>query len=168
MTDTPRNPGDHTSSDGQPSPRNPGSHTPWTGQPTPQNPGGSTPPAGGGQPPYGAGGPLQGPDGWQSPPPLGDPKAKGFFGALFDFSFNHFVTPIIVKIVYILVLVALVIGWLIAVITGFAQNVGIGLVFLIIGAIGVIVYLALIRMTLELYLSIVRMSEDIHHRLPRG
>ena len=33
---------------------------------------------------------------------------------------------------------------------------------LILGPIGVILYLALIRMTLEFYLAIVRMSQDIH------
>jgi hypothetical protein len=135
--------------------------------PTPENPSGGFPPAGG-QPPYGPSGPPQDPNGWSQPTPTGTPKSKGFFGALFDFSFNHFVTPIIVKIVYVLVLIALLIGWLIAVISGFTQNAGIGLLFLIVGAVGVIVYLALIRMTLELYLSIVRMSEDIHHRFPRS
>jgi len=135
-------------------PSDPGNQQPFGAQPPTGN--GGYPPAGP-QPPYGAGSGSE-----------GGAKAKGFFGALFDFSFNHFVTPIIVKIVYILVLIALVIGWLIAVISGFAQNVGVGLLFLVLGAIGVIVYLALIRMTLELYLSIVRMSEDIHHRLPRN
>ncbi len=114
------------------------------GNPPPQNPYGQ-------QPPYG-GGP-------------GTTDAKGFFGALFDFKFEHFVTPMIVKLVYVLALVALVLGWLILTVAGFVDSPGSGLVLLVVGALGLIVYLAFIRMTLEFYLAIVRMSEDIHHRL---
>lgn len=99
------------------------------------------------------------------PPTPTQPSAKGFFGSLFDFGFNHFVTPIIVKVVYVLALVALVIGWLVWLGIGFSQGVGYGVVVLVLGAIGVLVYLCLIRMTLEFYLAIIRMSEDIHHRL---
>ncbi|MBO1753845.1 DUF4282 domain-containing protein [Allobranchiibius sp. CTAmp26] len=122
----------------------------------------------------GSGGPGQpGGPGNAYPPgppiPSGGPQAaqnsKGFFGALFDFSFTHFVTPIIVKVVYILATVVLVLGWLGFVIVGFNHSAGSGLLFLIVGAIGLIVYLALIRMTLEFYLAIVRMSQDIHQRL---
>ena len=39
---------------------------------------------------------------------------------------------------------------------------------LILGPVFVIIYLAVIRMTLEFYLSVVRMSEDIHKRLPQA
>jgi hypothetical protein len=41
-----------------------------------------------------------------------------------------------------------------------------GILFLILGAIGAIVTLAFIRMTLEIYYAIVRMAEDTHRRLP--
>ena len=55
------------------------------------------------------------------------------------------------------------------VISGFAgDEPAVGLIVLLLGAVGFIVYLALIRMTLELHVSIVRMSEDIHKRLPGG
>lgn len=96
--------------------------------------------------------------------PQGMPR-KGFLGALFDFSFEHFITPIIVKIVYVLALVGLVLGWLVFLVTGFAQSTGYGIAVLILGPILVILYLAFVRMTLEFYLAIVRMSEDIHQRL---
>jgi hypothetical protein len=68
----------------------------------------------------------------QPPAPGTPPPSKGFFGALFDFSFEHFVTPMIVKVVYLL---------------------------------GILLYLCLIRMTLEFYLAVTRMSQDIHQRL---
>lgn len=92
------------------------------------------------------------------------PPKKGFFGALFDFKFEHFITPIIVKVVYVLALAALVVTWLIFMIASFSQSTGAGVGVLILGPIGIILYLAFIRMTLEFYLAIVRMSEDIHHR----
>jgi len=94
--------------------------------------------------------------------------SKGFFGALFDFSFNTFVTPKIVKFVYVLATILLVITYLVFVITGFAgDNPAIGIAFLLLGWIPFLFYLALIRMTLEFYYSIVRMSQDINERLPR-
>ena len=103
------------------------------------------------------------PSGPPTPPPTA--SGKGFFGALFDFKFEHFVTPMIVKFVYVLALVALVLGWLVFLVTGFAQDTSYGVAVLILGPIALILYLALIRMTLEFYLAIVRMSQDIHTRL---
>jgi hypothetical protein len=91
---------------------------------------------------------------------------KGFLGALFDFSFTHFVTPKIVKFVYVLAVVALGLGWLLFLATTFSQSAGAGIAVLIVGPIVILVYLAFIRMTLEFYLAVTRMSEDIHKRLP--
>ncbi|MDX6296544.1 MAG: hypothetical protein QOI51_401 [Nocardioidaceae bacterium] len=124
------------------------SQPPYGGQPA----GGSVPPGGFPAYPSGAAGPM--------------PDAKGFFGALFDFSFEHFITPIIVKVVYVVALVMLVIAWLIWTIVGFSSSAGLGILLFILGAVVVVLYLAFIRMTLEFYLAIVRMSQDIHRRLP--
>lgn len=125
------------------------------GTPPPSDPYGQPP-----QPPEGGGygGGYGGPG---SPPP----SSKGFFGALFDFSFEHFVTPMIVKVVYILAIVALGVGWLVFLVAGFADNAGAGLFVLVLGPIGILLYLCLIRMTLEFYLAVTRMSQDIHQRL---
>jgi hypothetical protein len=133
---------------GQP-PYGAGGEQPYGQQPDPY----PQPPyeAGGGQPPYGAGG--------------GQPQGKGFFGALFDFSFEHFVTPMLVKAVYIVALVALGIGWLFWLVVSFSQSTGFGVGVLIFGPILLFLYLCLIRMTLEFYLAVTRMSQDIHHRL---
>jgi hypothetical protein len=117
-----------------------------TNPPPPSSPYGSTP---------------NGPYGGQQP-------KKGFFGALFDFSFSTFITPMIVKAVYILSVIVLVLVWLVWLVAAFTQSAGLGLVVLILGPVGMIIYLAFIRMTLEFYLAIVRMSEDIHRRLPGG
>ena len=96
-----------------------------------------------------------------TPPPTG----KGFFGALFDLKFEHFVTPMLVKVVYVLAIVGLGIGWLFWLVTSFAVSTGMGIAVLILGPLLMLIYLAFIRMTLEFYLALVRMSEDIHHRL---
>ncbi len=97
--------------------------------------------------------------------PSGPPSSKGFFGALFDFSFEHFVTPIIVKVVYVLAIAALGLTWLILLVAAFSQSAGGGLAVLILGPVGIVLYLCLIRMTLEFYLAVTRMSQDIHQRL---
>lgn len=110
---------------------------------------------------------------YPAPPPYGggesSPRKPGFFGALFDFRFEHFVTPTIVRVVYVVATVVLVLGWLVFTVVSFAQNgAGGGLAVLVLGALGVLIYLCLIRMTFEFYLALVRLSEDVHHRLPRS
>ena len=96
----------------------PGDHDPYGQQPDPYTqytqPYAEQPP-GGGPPPYG-----------QQPGAGGQPPRKGFFGSLFDFSFEHFVTPMLVKAVYIVAIVALGLGWLIWVAAGFSQSAGFG------------------------------------------
>jgi hypothetical protein len=118
----------------------------------PQGPGGPPPGFGG---PGGTGGGFDGPGG--NPP-------SSFFSALFDFNFNSFATPVVIKVLYILATIALGLGYIVAVISGFSQGVGIGVAFLIGGALLGLIYLILIRVTLEFYYAVVRMSEDIHNR----
>ncbi|HEX6151185.1 DUF4282 domain-containing protein [Nocardioides sp.] len=100
-----------------------------------------------------------------APPPGDQSSAKGFLGALFDFTFEHFVTPMIVKVVYILAIIALGLGFFLFLAAGFAAGARTGLVVLLVGPVAVLLYLCLIRMTLEFYLAIARMSQDIHQRL---
>ncbi|GAA2033233.1 hypothetical protein GCM10009740_24490 [Terrabacter terrae] len=133
--------------------------------------GGSSVPSGPGGPTNASGpadsGGSSAPSGLSSIP---DPtrEGAGFFTALFDFSFTNFVTPILVRIVYLLATVALVALWVIFVFAGFANSVASGLVALVLGPVLLVIYLAIVRMTLEFYLSVVRMSEDIHKRLPHA
>ncbi|GAA1907411.1 hypothetical protein GCM10009737_05310 [Nocardioides lentus] len=109
--------------------------------------------------------------GWSSSGPAaslpGAGEAKGFVGALLDFSFSTFVTPMIVRFVYLLAVVALGLGFLfslvVAVVSG---SVLLILATLVLGPVLVLIYLCFIRLTLELYLAITRMSEDVHRRLP--
>jgi Domain of unknown function (DUF4282) len=109
--------------------------------------------------------PPSDPYGQPSSSPGAVPSGKSFFGALFDFSFEHFVTPMIVKVVYVLAILALGLGFLLFLAAGFSQGATSGLVVLVLGPVAVLLYLCLIRMTLEFYLAITRMSQDIHQRL---
>jgi hypothetical protein len=80
------------------------------------------------------------------------PQSTNFFSALFDFGFNRFVTPMIVKVVYILIPVANALCWLFFVIGGFAgDEPALGVAALLLGWIPALLYLAFFRMTLELY-----------------
>lgn len=90
-------------------------------------------------------------------------EAKGFFGALFDFGFNHFVTPKIVKIVYVLGMAAIALGALVLLLSSLASGEPLAiLAAIILIPIGAIIYLAFFRMMLEMYYAIVRLSEDVH------
>ncbi|MGO1489355.1 MAG: DUF4282 domain-containing protein, partial [Arachnia sp.] len=93
---------------------------------------------------------------------------KSFISSLFDFSFTSFVTPKIIKIVYVIVTafigLSIVFGLISALVTGEALIIIFALILLpVIG----IIYLAIIRMSLELYYAVIRLSEDVHERLPR-
>ena len=96
------------------------------------------------------------------------PQAKGFFGALFDLSFTTFVTPMIIKVVYVLGLIGVGLATLFFAVSGFlGDSPALGIVTLIVSPIVGLLYLCLVRMTCEFYVAITRMSEDINRRLPR-
>ena len=85
----------------------------------------------------------------------------GALGALFDFGFNTFATPVVIKILYVLGLVVIGLGYVGFVIAAFSQSAGYGLLVLIFGAVGALFYVIFFRVLLEFYYAIVRMSEDI-------
>jgi Domain of unknown function (DUF4282) len=109
--------------------------------------------------------------GWPGAQPGGSPaglgpggakhQTSGTFGALLDFGFNTFATPAVIKVLYILGLVAIGLGYIVLVISAFAQGAGYGLLMLVGGAIGALFYVIFFRVLLEFYYAIVRMSEDI-------
>lgn len=143
-----------------------------------------------GQPPYGAGQPSGQPSYGAGQPPYGAGRSageappgrsafatqqfpaaepKGFLGALFDFSFTSFVTPKVVKVLYILIVVVVglsAVGFALSVL---ATNVGLGLIVLLIGApLYFLVVTALYRITLEFFMVIFRMAQDIRAIRERG
>ncbi|QDQ96679.1 DUF4282 domain-containing protein [Tomitella fengzijianii] len=96
------------------------------------------------------------------PGPQAQPADKGFFGALFDFDFEHVVTPRIVKIAYILAAVVIALLYFVFTVAAFSESVAGGfVVMLIVGPLIGLVYLVLARITLEFYRAIVVMGADI-------
>ncbi len=116
------------------------------------------------EPPYGPQGPSGPPPGWQSGGY--SQQAKGIFGALFDYGFNSFVTPALVKVIYIVSTVLVAVYYLFLVGIGFASGPAFGALTLLLGWIPALLVLAFIRVSLEFYYAVIRMSEDVHHRQP--
>ncbi len=79
---------------------------------------------------------------------------------IFDVSFSKFVTPSVIKIVYIIFMVVLGLGYLIAVISAFSEDAIAGVVVLVVGPIVAFLYLLLIRVMLEALLAAIRTAEN--------
>jgi uncharacterized membrane protein len=96
--------------------------------------------------------------------------AKGFLGALFDFSFTSFVTPKIIKVIYVLVTIWTVIWALIFLRFGFKYGGAAGGFFtlLVVDPILVVLTLGAYRMVLELFMVVHRMHEELKAIRERG
>ena len=66
-----------------------------------------------------------------------------------------------IKVLYILGLVGIGLGYVGFVIAAFTQSLGYGLVVLLLGAVVALFYVIFFRVFLEFYYAVVRMSEDI-------
>lgn len=95
-------------------------------------------------------------------PDLPSTSTKGFFAGLFDFGFTTFVTPRVIKFVYVAATIIIAIIWLFYVILGFSISAGGGLLVLIIGPIVALLWLLLCRIALELTMVLFRIGADVH------
>ena len=81
--------------------------------------------------------------------------------ALFDLDFRKFITPSIIKIVYILIMVMLIVSYLFFVVASFRVSGAFGfLVLLVLGPLFCLIYLVLIRAGLESLLAQIRTAEN--------
>jgi ABC-type proline/glycine betaine transport system permease subunit len=94
--------------------------------------------------------------------------ARGFFGALFDFSFTSFVTVKIIKVLYVLITVLVALFWLGYSIIAFRASAGGGVIVLIFGALFSIIVLAFWRLVLEAFVVVFRIAEDLRAVRERG
>ena len=103
--------------------------------------------------------------GMSQAPPKGKSKgsSKGFLGALFDFSFTSFVTPKIVKVLYVLITIWTVIWALVFLRLGFKYGGAAGGFFTLVVVDPILVELTLgvYRMVLELFMVVHRMHDDL-------
>ena len=101
----------------------------------------------------------------QAPPARNRPKPqgeKGFVGSLFDFSFNSFVTPKIVKVLYVLVTIWTALLALIVLIIGFRTGGTAGGLFtlLVIEPVFILLTLGIYRVVLEAFMVVFRIYEE--------
>ena len=87
-------------------------------------------------------------------------EEKGFFPALFDFSFSSMVTVKIVKLLYILALAFSAIYALVFVLVGFADSAALGLVFLILSPGIFLIFAILSRVYLELIIVLFKIADN--------
>jgi len=143
---------------------------------TPQSYGGTQPAqaapqytaaAGHSAPQYQATPSAQGGGQYGSPPPptYGGPrydnaKSRGFFARLFDFSFQEFITPSIIKVLFIISLVVIGLSVLGAIITGFMAGAGTGVFTIIGGLIFGFLMILYVRVLLELFIVFFRIHDD--------
>ena len=107
--------------------------------------------------------------GMQAPPRAGS-QGKGFFGSLFDFSFTSFVTPKIIKVIYVLYTIWMIVWALFFLRLGFKYGGATGgfATLIVVDPIFLVLSLGLFRVVLELFMVVHRMQEDMHAIRERG
>jgi hypothetical protein len=94
---------------------------------------------------------------------------KGFLGALFDFGFTSFVTPKVIKVLYMLIVIGIVVSALVFTIVVFKASVMFGFLTLIFGdPLFILIALAIYRVILEFFVVTFRVAEDIRALRERG
>lgn len=92
--------------------------------------------------------------------PTTAPSNNGFFQALFDTSFTDLITMRFLKVIYMLVLVLSALGLLVAVLGAFAVDAGQGFLFLIVGGAAWLLYVILIRVSLEVIAVLFKIGDN--------
>jgi hypothetical protein len=94
---------------------------------------------------------------------------KGFLGSLFDFSFNSFVTPKIIKVLYVLFTIWTVLWALIILRFGFHYGTAAGIfVLLVVEPIFILLTLGVYRVILEAFMVVFRIYEETKKIRERG
>jgi hypothetical protein len=95
--------------------------------------------------------------------------ARGFLGALFDFGFTSFVTPKVIKVLYLLIVIGTVVSALVFTIVVFKASVAFGVLTLVFGdPLFILIVLAIYRIILEFFVVTFRVAEDIRALRERG
>ena len=109
------------------------------------------------------------------PPAIADPvpreaaDTRGFLGALFDFGFTSFVTPKVIKVLYLLIVIGTVVSALVFTIIAFKASTVFGFLMLVFGdPLFVLIVLAIYRIILEFFVVTFRVAEDIRALRERG
>jgi len=85
---------------------------------------------------------------------------KGFFGSLFDFSFENFVFPKIIKVLYAIAVVLICIGYLAGIAYAFKIGSTAGIAAVALGPVVMILYLIMIRVWMEVAIILFRIYDN--------
>jgi Domain of unknown function (DUF4282) len=93
----------------------------------------------------------------------------GFLGALFDFGFSSFMTPRIIRVLYVLLMIGTVVSALAFTIIVFKVSAAFGIVTLLFGdPLVILIVMAIYRIILEFFVVTFRLAEDIQRLRERG
>jgi hypothetical protein len=96
----------------------------------------------------------------QLPPEAAD--TTGFLGALFDFGFTSFMTPKIIKVLYVLVMIGTIVSAVAFTIIVFKASAAFGIVALVFAdPLIIFIVMAIFRIFLEFFAVVFRAAEDI-------
>ncbi len=88
-------------------------------------------------------------------------ESQSFFSGLFDFSFREYVTPKIIRVIFVILLVFAALGALAILVTS-ARGGGLGIVFgIIFAVVGFFLYVILFRIYLEVVSALFRINDNI-------
>ena len=88
-------------------------------------------------------------------------ESQSFFSGLFDFSFKEYVTPKIIRVIFVILIVFAALGALALLVTS-AQGGGFGLVLgIIFAVVGFFLYVILFRIYLEVVSALFRINDNI-------
>ena len=93
---------------------------------------------------------------------------RGLLGSLFDISFTEFITPRIIKILFVLAIIAAGIAALVALIGGIARGGFDGFFMAILSPASFFLYVVAARVWLELIMIIFRIAENTDSLAGRG
>jgi hypothetical protein len=94
---------------------------------------------------------------------------RGFLGALFDFGFTSFVTPKVIKVLYMLIVIGTVVSALVFTIVAFKASTVFGFLMLVLGdPLFILIVLAIYRIILEFFVVTFRVAEDVRALRERG
>jgi Domain of unknown function (DUF4282) len=94
--------------------------------------------------------------------------ARGFLSAVFDFGFTSFVTPKVIKALYMLIMIGTVVSALVFTVIVFKASTAFGIVTLVVAPLFILIVMAICRMVLEFFVLAFRAADDVRVLRERG
>jgi hypothetical protein len=96
-------------------------------------------------------------------------QAKGFFGSLFDYSFSSYITPRLIKVLYVLMTISAALWTLLVILLAFKASSALGILTLLIGGpIFFVITMIYARVGLELVMAFFHIHGDVDEINRRG